>query len=183
MQDVPKLGPLHGRLHNENTMHDMSLTCTYNDASTTCSTGKQHRFGTKNRATVRTWKKSNSGGTTATDPSVEIDIPTDDVMTTSTSATNDAWKAITETGMNEIIPGVGPEKGRQASREPELPTQPKERIFSHRRTSGSNQRIQPRANYKHRGGNTRKPETGRHPPGNLHITDQECKQRRVKWQS
>ena len=58
---------------------------------------------------------------------MEIDIPTDDVMTTSTSATNDAWKAITETGMNEIIPGVGPEKGRQASREPELQTQSKER--------------------------------------------------------
>ena len=51
---------------------------------------------------VRTRKKSDSRGTTSTDPSAEIDIPTDNVTTM--SATNDAGNAITETGMNETIP-------------------------------------------------------------------------------
>ena len=53
---------------------------------------------------VRTRKKSDSGGMTATDPNVEIDIPIDGVTTTSMSVMNDAWKARTETGMNETIP-------------------------------------------------------------------------------
>ena len=30
MHNMPKLGPLNSRLHNENTMHDTPLTCAYN---------------------------------------------------------------------------------------------------------------------------------------------------------
>ena len=49
MHNMPKLGSFHGRLHYENTMHDMPLTRTYNGpmrvqpAQPASSTGAAHR--------------------------------------------------------------------------------------------------------------------------------------------
>ena len=55
---------------------------------------------------VKNRKKSDSGGTTTTDQSVEIDIITGDETTASTIATTDAGKDTTEIGMNETTPRI-----------------------------------------------------------------------------
>ena len=66
---------------------------------------------------VRTRKKSDSGETTDTDPSTTIDIPTDDVKTT--TATNDVGttcETITENDINESIPWSMTREGKTGAK-------------------------------------------------------------------